>query len=282
MTLHRFAVMTLVLFLGPSISDHARAYGQPQGPPQTGYYGQQSGNWDAPPREFNDIQRQGFRDGIEGARKDIQNHRRPDPNNRDEYRHPNVPPPVRDAYREGFRRGYDRGIQNLMGGPPMQPAPAPTPVQPAPPPERGAWGVAGGPDNEVMLHGFQDGMVGALRDLQNHRTPDPNNRDEYRRPNVPYEMQGAYRDGFRDGYARGNAMLTGGFGRGDDFMRGAFEDGVAGALNDFSNNRRPDPNNRDEFRHPHVSYDRVDAYRDAFSRGYNRAMSELTGYSGRR
>ena len=35
-----------------------------------------------------EIQRQGFRDGIEGARKDSDNHRRPNVNNRDEYRHP--------------------------------------------------------------------------------------------------------------------------------------------------------------------------------------------------
>jgi len=273
MTLHRFAVMALVLFLGPSISDHARAYGQPQGPPQAGYYGQQQGDWDAPPREFNDIQRQGFRDGIEGARKDIQNHRRPDPNNRDEYRHPNVPPPLRDAYREGFRRGYDRGTTYFSGAN-QQPIRGPEQSWQEPAPQ-------GPPGIEMQQRGFQDGMVGALRDLENHRTPDPNNRDEYRHPNVPYELQGAYRDGFRDGYQRGMEMLTGGFGRGDDFMRGAFQDGVAGALNDFSNNRRPDPNNRDEFRHPHVSYDRIDAYRDAFIRGYNRAMSELTGYSGR-
>jgi len=43
-------------------------------------------------------------------------------------------------------------------------------------------------------------MDGALRDLDNHRRPDPNNRDEFRRPNVPYEMVEPYRDGFRRGY----------------------------------------------------------------------------------
>ena len=75
MILQRFATVTLLLFLGTSISSLVRAHATPAG--QTpAYYGQ--GGWDAPPREFSDIQRQGFHDGIEGARKDIQNHRQPD------------------------------------------------------------------------------------------------------------------------------------------------------------------------------------------------------------
>ncbi|MGA9669167.1 MAG: hypothetical protein WBQ94_08165 [Terracidiphilus sp.] len=74
-------------------------------------------NWDAPPGEFREIQRQGFHDGIEGARKDFDNHRAPNVNNRDEYRHPHVSPSARDDYREGFRRGYDVAMHHLMGEP---------------------------------------------------------------------------------------------------------------------------------------------------------------------
>jgi hypothetical protein len=60
-------------------------------------------DWDRPSDAWNDIQRRGFHDGIEGARRDAENHRQPDVNNRDEYRHPdNVPPQMRRAYREGF------------------------------------------------------------------------------------------------------------------------------------------------------------------------------------
>lgn len=279
MRLSRYVAMALVLFLGPCISTSARAHGLSPGPSQAGY-GQQRGDWNAPPQEYSDIQRQGFRDGLEGARKDFENHRRPDPNNRDEYRRPNVSRELRDAYREGFRRGYDVGVQHMMGGQPMQPPPMP--MQPPPPPDRGQWGVAGGPGGEVRFHGFQDGMVGALRDLENNRRPDPNNRDEFRHPNVPDDVQEAYRDGFRHGYERGMDLLTNASERGDDFLRRAFEDGVAGALNDFSNNRRSDPNNRDEYRRPNVPYERVEAYRDSFRHGYERAMSELNGYAGRR
>jgi hypothetical protein len=74
----------------------------------------QEPSWDTPPKEFRDIQRQGYHDGIEGARKDYDNHRRPDVNNRDEYRHPKVPDSAKADYREGFRQGYDAAVDHLM------------------------------------------------------------------------------------------------------------------------------------------------------------------------
>ncbi len=81
--------------------------------PRPEYSHEQSG-WDAPPSEFREIQRQGYHDGIEGARKDFDNHRRPDVNNRDEYRHPHVAESAREDYREGYRRGYEKGMDHLM------------------------------------------------------------------------------------------------------------------------------------------------------------------------
>jgi hypothetical protein len=107
-----FAVPALVLSLG--ISSNliiATAHAAPQGPPPPGY---QEGPWDQPPGEFRDVQRQGFHDGIEGARKDFDNHRRPDVENREEFRHPHVERSLRDDYREGYRRGYERAMQHLM------------------------------------------------------------------------------------------------------------------------------------------------------------------------
>ncbi len=98
----------------PWAAVHAQ-YGPPPGPPPPGY-GQ--GGWDAPPQEMNDVERRGFHDGLEGARKDYENHRPPNVNNRDEYRHPNVPPPLRHDYRMGFRRGYAAGVRHMMNGGP--------------------------------------------------------------------------------------------------------------------------------------------------------------------
>ncbi len=74
----------------------------------------QEPSWDTPPKEFRDIQRQGYHDGIEGARKDYDKHRRPDVNDRDEYRKPHVPDSAKADYREGFRQGYDAAMDHLM------------------------------------------------------------------------------------------------------------------------------------------------------------------------
>ena len=212
MNFNRFATVTFALFLG--VTGLGCASAMPTGASSQGY-GQERGGWDAPPAELQDIQRQGYRDGIIGAQKDFDNHRQFNPNNET-----NTAIPVfhrsREAYRDGFRRGYQRGVAHLTGqdqqppprepergGPGMRPGPGNGPgpgVAPAP-----------GPGNDIRIRGFQDGMDGALRDLDNHRPPDPNNRDEFRHPNnVPYQMQDVYRDGFRAGYQRGIAVLTGG------------------------------------------------------------------------
>ena len=90
----------------------AKAWSEPRSPMPGAF---QDRGWDAPPPEFREIQRKGFHDGIEGARKDFDNHRPPNVNNRDEYRHPHVDPAMREDYREGFRRGYDVGTRHLEG-----------------------------------------------------------------------------------------------------------------------------------------------------------------------
>jgi len=120
-----FALSVLSLSLGAAyFATGTAAHGAPLA---ASGYSQDRGGWDAPPGEFREVQRQGFHDGIEGARKDFDNHRRPDVNNRDEYRHPRVPRGLRDDYREGFRQGYDRAMHHLMGGPGPGPGPEPGP-----------------------------------------------------------------------------------------------------------------------------------------------------------
>src|ERR1700729_1343857 len=108
MRLNRFAVPILAISLATPGFVIAQSYASPA----SGYG--QPGGWDAPPQEFKDIQRQGYHDGIEGARKDYDNHRRPDVNNRDEYRHPHVPSSAKADYREGFRQGYEAAMDHLM------------------------------------------------------------------------------------------------------------------------------------------------------------------------
>ena len=297
MNFNRFATVAFALFLG--VTGFSRASAVPAGTGSLAY-GQERGGWDAPPAELQDIQRQGYRDGIVGAQKDFDNHRQFNPNNRDEYRNPRLPPEQREAYREGFRRGYQRGVDHLTGQDQQMPGRGPDSGGPGMGPGAGngpgygpgpGFAPGPGPGSDIRIRGFQDGMDGALRDLDNHRPPDPNNRDEFRHPNnVPYQLQDVYRDGFRAGYGRGIAVLTGGPGSDRRFegpgmemrVRG-FHDGAEGAIRDFDNNRPPDPNNRDEYRHPNnLPYQLMDAYRDGFARGYQIVAKELMGYSGRR
>jgi hypothetical protein len=243
----------------------------------------QQPGWDEPPREMNEIQRRGYHDGVEGARRDVENHRQPNFNNRDEYRNANFPPEVRELYRQAFRRGYERGISQLLGGggPPMQ-------MQPQPPQQQQQrfWEPIPQRFSEYQRRGFQEGVDGAHKDFGNNRRPDPNNRDEYRSPNVPPPYVEEYREGFRRGYSEGVAQLEGQPQGGPwDFIpnqfseleRRGFHDGIDGARKDYENHRRPDPNNRDEYRDPHLPPQQADEYRDGFRRGYERALAHFMG-----
>ena len=106
----KFSWLTIAALAAVTVSGIPPAHAQPQ-PAPIGY-GQA---WSVPPGQLRGVERQGFLDGIEGARKDAQNHRRFDVENRDEYRHPNFRGPDRAAYRRGFRRGYAVGVRHLMG-----------------------------------------------------------------------------------------------------------------------------------------------------------------------
>lgn len=113
-------VGTIGLLLGMGIltcgATGVLAQGPPP-PPPPGYYDQP---WAQPPGEYQEISRKGFHDGIEGARKDFGNHRPPNVENRDEYRHPDVPREARHDYREAFRRGYQVGVQHMYNGGPRR------------------------------------------------------------------------------------------------------------------------------------------------------------------
>jgi hypothetical protein len=100
----RFAafVFAVAMLFAPAAM-HAQGYGQPgYGRPGPGGPGPQ---WDAPPGSYRrDLERNAFRDGINGGQKDFENRRRIDVNNRDEYR--NYRGPDARAYRNAFRAGY--------------------------------------------------------------------------------------------------------------------------------------------------------------------------------
>ncbi|HUX28561.1 MAG TPA: hypothetical protein VMV39_07225, partial [Terracidiphilus sp.] len=200
MTLNRLVVPAIAIFLGATGLGAVHASALPLGQPLSAY-AQDRGGWDTPPQEFQETQRRGFHDGIEGARKDFDNHRRPDVNNRDEYRDPRVPRDQREAYRDGFRRGYEQGVSHLMGGDQQQSG---QPEQHMREPGRDSHenfpGMGMEQGSDIQRRGFHDGMDGARKDMDNHRRPNVNNRDEYRHPNVPRQVRNEYREAFRRGY----------------------------------------------------------------------------------
>jgi hypothetical protein len=79
------------------------------------YYGQPQWGYERHERE-EAWERRGFYDGARGADRDFGNHRRPDVNNRDEYRDPNLPRWAAHEYREGFRRGYYERVRQVYNG----------------------------------------------------------------------------------------------------------------------------------------------------------------------
>ena len=111
----RLGTMALLIGMGLTTFGATGALAQQEAPPPPpGYYNQP---WTRVPDDYrSDIARRGFHDGIEGARRDFENHRQPNVENRDEYRHPDVPHDARHEYRESFRRGYQRGVENMYQG----------------------------------------------------------------------------------------------------------------------------------------------------------------------
>jgi hypothetical protein len=285
MTAYRF-VITVVAFGFITIFPGTRKASAAAPPPEPVAYGQEP--WALPPREFNEIQRRGFHDGIEGARRDRGNHRNPDVENREEYRHPDLPRDAREVYRQAYRRGYEQAASHLWGTPPP-----PSPVQAGPPPGQNwdRWGMRG-LDNDAERRGYREGMEEAQRDMQSHRNTDPDDQPQFRNPPVPQPLADEYREGFMRGYEVAVSQLNGGSpweNRGNDFnnwtppdrftewQRRGFRDGIEGARKDFGNHRRPSVFNRDEYRDPHAPPGVVRDYRQGFRRGYEMAASRLWG-----
>lgn len=62
---------------------------------------------------------------------------------------------------------------------------------------------------QVMQEGFAEGVRGAHKDAENHRSWNVNNRDEYRHPHYGGLEREAYRSSFRLGYRFAVERMTG-------------------------------------------------------------------------
>jgi hypothetical protein len=103
-TLFLIPPIAIALFAGQK-SAFAQEY---YGPPQF-VYGQHEAE--------EALEQRGYYDGMKGAERDFRNHRRPDVNNREEYRDPDsVPRWAQHEYREGFHRGYYLRVRQIYYG----------------------------------------------------------------------------------------------------------------------------------------------------------------------
>jgi hypothetical protein len=164
--------------------------------------------------------------------------------------------------------------------------------------DRGGWDAPPQEFREIQRQGFHDGIEAARNDFQNQRPPNAEWRNEFRHPPVPGPAREEYRDGFRRGYDMAFSHFREGTGpspmpmnqdypdhdRGGwdappqefrEIQRQGFHDGIEAARNDFQNQRPPNAEWRDEFRHPPVPGPARDEYRDGFRRGYDMAFSHF-------
>jgi hypothetical protein len=279
MTTYRVVATAFVLAVLAGYFGNSKSWAAPPPPTAPPAYGQE--RWEMPPGEFNELQRRGFHDGIEGARRDFGNHRRPDVNNREEYRNGNQPEP----YRAAFRRGYEMAASHLWGGDHSEPPVAPPPRQ-----DWDRWGMRG-LENDAQRRGYSAGVEEARHDVQYNQDQDPDDQPQFRNPPVPPPLVDEYREGFMRGYEVGLSQLRGEGsweGRGDprqwtppdrftEWQRRGFRDGIDGAQKDFGNHRRPNVFNREEYRDPRVPPQVRHDYKEGFRRGYEMAANRLWG-----
>jgi hypothetical protein len=70
-------------------------------------------DWDRTPDGYRDVQRQGFHEGMEAARRDYMEHRHADADDHDVYKHPPVDERDRRIFRDGFKEGYRRAMDHM-------------------------------------------------------------------------------------------------------------------------------------------------------------------------
>jgi hypothetical protein len=202
MKLFRLAFAALALSLGAPVLLTAQNW-QGQNHPD-----HDRGGWDAPPREFRDIQRQGFHDGIEAAHNDFNNHYPPNIEQRREFRHPPVRGEFQNDYRDGFRRGYNMAFSHYresFAPPPPPPHPGVGAqilgmVEQGMAQDRGAWDAPPQELREIQRQGFHDGLDAGHKDFDRRLPPNTDAWRTFRHPPVPRQFQDDYRDGFRRGY----------------------------------------------------------------------------------
>lgn len=73
----------------------------------------QNRTWGQAPDSYRDVQRRGYQEGIEAARRDAESGHHRDADDHDVYKHPPVDRRDRSAFRDAFRQGYSDGMRHM-------------------------------------------------------------------------------------------------------------------------------------------------------------------------
>ncbi len=141
----------------------------------------------------------GYRDGVDGARADISKNIRPGPNDHGWYRDAvhgySSRYGNREAYRQQYRQGYEAGYRDTFS-------------QRSP----GYGGGRSGNDRRgnsdvAYSTGYNDGIVGARKDMVDRNSSDPTRHDWYNQANRGYDGRYGspqdYKQRYRQGYVAG-------------------------------------------------------------------------------
>ena len=147
---------------------------------------------------------QGYRDGIVGAREDIREHKRYDYNDhgwwqdakRGYSRRYGDRQSYKLRYREGYEAGYRDTWENTQGrGSYSDNYPGRNP------------GDYGNVSDSAYSTGYNDGIVGARKDMADRNSPDPTRHDWYKEANRGYDSRYGspqdYKQRYRQGYVAG-------------------------------------------------------------------------------
>ena len=119
MNIKWLSVSTLALCMAAPITTKATAQEPYPSTPQSSapqyqdQYQDRDRDWDRTPDGYRDPQRQGFREGVEAARRDYMNHRHADADDHDVFKRPPVDRQDRGEFREGFKEGYRRAMDHM-------------------------------------------------------------------------------------------------------------------------------------------------------------------------
>jgi len=138
--------------------------------------------WQGMDHNVVETQKQGYVAGVLAAAQDYEAGWAADPNRHEEYKSPKMNFMLKLIYKTGYKMGYDLATRNFSNRIP-------------------------GTGSQLERRAFVDGVIGAQRDHDDKRRPDPDLHQEFNNPPVNGAEQQIYRNSYRIGYEMARSYL---------------------------------------------------------------------------